>query len=160
MKKVFFILASGLSLLILYIIFDFYVLKDRTTLNQTDDLSPLSCDLNIENCTYNFKNREVLVSMDPKPLQSLEITNLKIKNLGNYKNLKIKIYSLNSYIGNIIPQFTNTKDAIIINFTGKSVTDDSRFRVEFLNNDKPTGFFFDFDVTLQKIYNSAILPQN
>ncbi|EOH0086965.1 hypothetical protein ACLJ7V_001775, partial [Campylobacter coli] len=31
-----------------------------------------------------------------------------------------------------------------------------RFRVEFLNN----GFFFDFDVTLQKIYNSAILPQN
>ncbi|HEB7570263.1 TPA: hypothetical protein RZH71_001398, partial [Campylobacter coli] len=57
-------------------------------------------------------------------------------------------------------QFTNTKDAIIINFTGKSVTDDSRFRVEFLNNDKPTGFFFDFDVTLQKIYNNAILPQN
>ncbi|EJF0804513.1 hypothetical protein M7836_000738, partial [Campylobacter coli] len=74
--------------------------------------------------------------------------------------LKIKIYSLNSYIGNIISQFTNTKDSIIINFTGKSVTDDSRFRVEFLNNDKPIGFFFDFDVTLQKIYNSAILPQN
>ncbi|WP_337692588.1 hypothetical protein, partial [Campylobacter coli] len=71
-----------------------------------------------------------------------------------------KNYTVNSYIGNIIPQFTNTKDSIIINFTGKSVTDDSRFRVEFLNNDKPIGFFFDFDVTLQKIYNSAILPQN
>ncbi|EAL8148085.1 hypothetical protein FSE45_08830, partial [Campylobacter coli] len=81
MKKIFFILASGLSLLILYIIFDFYVLKDRMTLSQTEVLSPLSCDLNIENCTYSFKDREVLISMDPKPLQSLEITNLKIKNL-------------------------------------------------------------------------------
>ncbi|EEU8016021.1 hypothetical protein HDM67_001731, partial [Campylobacter coli] len=66
MKKIFFILASGLSL----IIFDFYVLKDRTTLSQTEVLSPLSCDLNIENCTYSFKDREVLISMDPKPLQS------------------------------------------------------------------------------------------
>ncbi|EJQ5726076.1 hypothetical protein NZY91_002098, partial [Campylobacter coli] len=110
MKKIFFILASGLSLLILYIIFDFYVLKDRTTLSQTEVLSPLSCDLNIENCTYSFKDREVLISMDPKPLQSLEITNLKIKNLGNYKNLKIKIYGLNMFMGDIMPRVTKINE--------------------------------------------------
>ncbi|EHF7876003.1 TPA: hypothetical protein RXO02_001391, partial [Campylobacter coli] len=93
-----------------------------------------------------------MVSAYPKPIKIFKNTAIKVSNFPFDPNLKIKIYSLNSYIGNIIPQFTNTKDSIIINFTGKSVTDDSRFRVEFLNNDKPTGFFFDFDVTLQKIY--------
>lgn len=97
-----------------------------------------------------------MVSAYLKPIKIFKNTAIKVSNFPFDPNLKIKIYSLNSYIGNIIPQFTNTKDSIIINFTGKSVTDDSRFRVEFLNN----GFFFDFDVTLQKIYNSAILPQN
>ncbi|EAJ3263379.1 hypothetical protein CV581_06420 [Campylobacter coli] len=101
-----------------------------------------------------------MVSAYPKPIKIFKNTAIKVSNFPFDPNLKIKIYSLNSYIGNIIPQFTNTKDSIIINFAGKSVTDDSRFRVEFLNNDKPIGFFFDFDVTLQKIYNSAILPQN
>ncbi|EKE4825349.1 hypothetical protein OU069_001590, partial [Campylobacter coli] len=92
-----------------------------------------------------------MVSAYPKPIKIFKNTAIKVSNFPFDLNLKIKIYSLNSYIGNIISQFTNTKDSIIINFTGKSVTDDSRFRVEFLNNDKPIGFFFDFDVTLQKI---------
>ncbi len=137
MKKVFFILASGLSLLILYIIFDFYVLKDRTTLNQTDDLSPLSCDLNIENCTYNFKNREVLVSMDPKPLQSLEIT-----------NLKIKIYGLNMFMGDIMPKVnkineTDYESKLVL---AACVLEVMRFRAEVFEDDKPIGFHFDFDL--------------
>ncbi|HED7879875.1 TPA: hypothetical protein R6B12_000351 [Campylobacter coli] len=148
MKKIFFILASGLSLLILYIIFDFYVLKDRTTLSQTEVLSPLSCDLNIENCTYSFKDREVLISMDPKPLQSLEITNLKIKNLGNYKNLKIKIYGLNMFMGDIMPRVTkiNETDYESRLVLAACVFEVMRFRAEVFEDDKPIGFHFDFDL--------------
>ncbi|EKJ0823933.1 hypothetical protein PID81_001097 [Campylobacter coli] len=148
MKKIFFILASGLSLLILYIIFDFYVLKDRTTLSQTEVLSPLSCDLNIENCTYSFKDREVLISMDPKPLQSLEITNLKIKNLGNYKNLKIKIYGLNMFMGDIMPRVTkiNETDYESRLVLAACVLEVMRFRAEVFEDDKPIGFHFDFDL--------------
>ncbi|EJS2439644.1 hypothetical protein NW646_000743, partial [Campylobacter jejuni] len=44
---------------------------------------------------------------------------------------------------------------ILINFIGRSITDDSRFRVEFLNNNTPTGFFFDFDVTMQKNFQTG-----
>ena len=39
--------------------------------------------------------------------------------------------------------------------TSWSITDDSRFRVEFLNNNAPTGFFFDLDVTMQKNFKQV-----
>ncbi|HDX3452541.1 TPA: hypothetical protein ROD35_001537 [Campylobacter coli] len=148
MKKIFFILASGLSLLILYLIFDFYVLKDRATLNQTEALPSLSCDLNVESCTYHFKDRKVLVSMDPKPIQSLEVTNLKIKNLGNYENLKIRIYGLNMFMGDIMPKVnkvnkTDYESKLVL---AACVLELMRFRAEVLEDDKPIGFYFDFDL--------------
>ncbi|EAJ6225431.1 hypothetical protein A0X89_00880 [Campylobacter coli] len=148
MKKIFFILASGLSLLILYLIFDFYVLKDRATLNQTEALPFLSCDLNVESCTYDFKDRKVLVSMDPKPIQSLEVTNLKIKNLGNYENLKIRIYGLNMFMGDIMPKVnkvneTDYESKLVL---AACVLELMRFRAEVLEDDKPIGFYFDFDL--------------
>ncbi|HEB9314493.1 TPA: hypothetical protein RZK21_000349 [Campylobacter coli] len=148
MKKIFFILASGLSLLILYLIFDFYVLKDRATLNQTEALPPLGCDLNVESCTYDFKDRKVLVSMDPKPIQSLEVTNLKIKNLGNYENLKIRIYGLNMFMGDIMPKVnkvneTDYESKLVL---AACVLELMRFRAEVLEDDKPIGFYFDFDL--------------
>lgn len=118
------------------------------TLSQTEVLSPLSCDLNIENCTYSFKDREVLISMDPKPLQSLEITNLKIKNLGNYKNLKIKIYGLNMFMGDIMPRVTkiNETDYESRLVLAACVLEVMRFRAEVFEDDKPIGFHFDFDL--------------
>lgn len=148
MKKIFFILASGLSLLILYLIFDFYILKDRATLNQTEALPSLSCDLNVESCTYDFKDRKVLVSMDPKPIQSLEVTNLKIKNLGNYENLKIRIYGLNMFMGDIMPKVnkvneTDYESKLVL---AACVLELMRFRAEVLEDDKPIGFYFDFDL--------------
>ncbi|EAH5485076.1 hypothetical protein EBL07_07000 [Campylobacter coli] len=148
MKKIFFILASGLSLLILYLIFDFYVLKDRATLNQTEALPSLNCDLNVESCTYDFKDRKVLVSMDPKPIQSLEVTNLKIKNLGNYENLKIRIYGLNMFMGDIMPKVnkvneTDYESKLVL---AACVLELMRFRAEVLEDDKPIGFYFDFDL--------------
>lgn len=54
-----------------------------------------------------------MVSAYPKPIKIFKNTAIKVSNFPFDPNLKIKIYSLNSYIGNIIPQFTNTKDSII-----------------------------------------------
>ncbi|EAH6838741.1 TPA: hypothetical protein SBA94_001507 [Campylobacter jejuni] len=95
------------------------------------------------------------VSAYPKPIKIFNKTTIKIKNFPHYSNLKIKIYSLNSYIGDIIPKFNIINGDILINFIGRSITDDSRFRVEFLNNNTPTGFFFDFDVTMQKNFQTG-----
>ncbi|EGD3032643.1 hypothetical protein H8327_001663, partial [Campylobacter coli] len=102
----------------------------------------------IENCTYSFKDREVLISMDPKPLQSLEITNLKIKNLGNYKNLKIKFYGLNMFMGDIMPRVTkiNETDYESRLVLAACVLEVMRFRAEVFEDDKPIGFHFDFDL--------------
>ncbi|MCC3108739.1 hypothetical protein LKY50_02345, partial [Campylobacter jejuni] len=52
-------------------------------------------------------------------------------------------------------KFNIVNGDILINFIGRSITDDSRFRVEFLNNNAPTSFFFDFDVTMQKKFQTG-----
>ncbi|EAI1680039.1 hypothetical protein EHS30_08440, partial [Campylobacter jejuni] len=92
MRKIIFILAFAFVIVILYIIFDFYIIKDSKKITKADFSTPLTCDLNVKDCTYSFNNKEVLISLNPKPLQSLDVTNLKIVNLGNYNNLGIKIY--------------------------------------------------------------------
>ncbi|EIO2462877.1 hypothetical protein LQF85_001250, partial [Campylobacter jejuni] len=97
MRKIIFILAFAFVIVILYIIFDFYIIKDSKKITKADFSTPLTCDLNVKDCTYSFNNKEVLISLNPKPLQSLDVTNLKIVNLGNYNNLGIKIYGLNMY---------------------------------------------------------------
>ncbi|MPP78119.1 hypothetical protein F9681_08565, partial [Campylobacter jejuni] len=99
MRKIIFILAFAFVIVILYIIFDFYIIKDSKKITKADFSTPLTCDLNVKDCTYSFNNKEVLISLNPKPLQSLDVTNLKIVNLGNYNNLGIKIYGLNMYMG-------------------------------------------------------------
>ncbi|EBH4137611.1 hypothetical protein FKP47_08350, partial [Campylobacter jejuni] len=98
MRKIIFILAFAFVIVILYIIFDFYIIKDSKKITKADFSTPLTCDLNVKDCTYSFNNKEVLISLNPKPLQSLDVTNLKIVNLGNYNNLGIKIYGLNMYM--------------------------------------------------------------
>ncbi|EHH3886416.1 hypothetical protein J8G47_001391, partial [Campylobacter jejuni] len=52
-------------------------------------------------------------------------------------------------------KFNIVNGDILINFIGRSITDDFRFRVEFLNNNAPTGFFFDFDVAMQKNFKQV-----
>ncbi|EIQ0611132.1 hypothetical protein LUL41_001705, partial [Campylobacter jejuni] len=110
--------------------------------------TPLTCDLNVKDCTYSFNNKKVLISLNPKPLQSLDVTNLKIVNLGNYNNLGIKIYGLNMYMGEIKPKIhrlnsTDYESKIVL---AACLLDTMRFRVEFMDNNKPIGFYFDFEL--------------
>ncbi|EDP5989767.1 hypothetical protein FWB34_08755, partial [Campylobacter jejuni] len=112
---------------------DFYIIKDSKKITKADFSTPLTCDLNVKDCTYSFNNKEVLISLNPKPLQSLDVTNLKIVNLGNYNNLGIKIYGLNMYMGEIKPKIhrlnsTDYESKIVL---ATCVLDTMRFRVEF-----------------------------
>ncbi|ECQ1081555.1 hypothetical protein FYV54_02555 [Campylobacter jejuni] len=148
MRKIIFILAFAFVIAILYVIFDFYVIKDSQKITKTDFSTPLTCDLNVKDCTYSFNNKKVLISLNPKPLQSLDVTNLKIVNLGNYNNLGIKIYGLNMYMGEIKPKIhrlnsTDYESKIVL---AACVLDTMRFRVEFMDNNKPIGFYFDFEL--------------
>lgn len=144
----------GILFLIIFSLI-FYLLYDKKKENafSFNTCQPLECDLNLKDCIFPFKNNQVIVSTYPKPIKIFNKTAIKIKNFPYYPKLKIKIYSLNSYIGDIIPKFTINQDEITLNFLGRSITDDSRFRVELLNDDTPTGFFFDFDVIMQENIN-------
>lgn len=146
MKKFSFIFAF--ILILAYIGFDFYAEKNSQKTLEVDLSSPLPCDLNTEDCKFNFKNREVLISLNPKPLQSLDVTNLKIVNLGKYEKLGIKIYGLSMYMGEIKPKVhplnsTDYQSDIVL---GACVLDTMRFRAEVMDDDKPIGFYFDFEL--------------
>lgn len=117
--------------------------KNKEALNE-----PLTCDLNLQDCTYKFKGKEVLISLNPKPLQALDITYLKVKNLGDYENLKLKIYGLTMFMGELKPKLTKLENG---NYESKIVLssctlDTMRFRAEFIQNEKPIGFYFDFEL--------------
>lgn len=109
---------------------------------------PLSCDLNVGACSYRFKDKEILVSLDPKPLQALDITYLKVKNLGDYKDLKLKIYGLNMFMGEIKPKLVKLEDGTYESkiVLSSCTLDIMRFRAEFIQDGKPIGFYFDFEL--------------
>lgn len=153
MIRNFFIGMSFLGILFLafYALYD----KKKESVFSLNTCQPLTCNLNLQDCVFSFNKKNIEVSAYPKPIKIFNKTTIKIKNFPHYSNLKIKIYSLNSYIGDITPKFNIVNGDILINFIGRSITDDSRFRVEFLNNNAPTGFFFDFDVTMQKNFQTG-----
>ncbi len=117
--------------------------NEKTTLYE-----PLGCDLNVKDCTYRFKDKEVLISLSPKPLQALDLTYLKVENLGDYENLKLKIYGLNMFLGEIKPKLIKLgngayESKIVLS---SCTLDVMRFRAEFMQEDRPLGFYFDFEL--------------
>ncbi|EAL4623523.1 hypothetical protein DOT15_08130, partial [Campylobacter jejuni] len=103
MIRNFFIGMSFLGILFLA----FYTLYDKKKegIFSLNTCQPLTCDLNLQDCVFSFNKKNIEVSAYPKPIKIFNKTTIKIKNFPHYSNLKIKIYSLNSYIGDIIPKF-------------------------------------------------------
>ncbi|RQD67049.1 hypothetical protein DZC71_06430 [Campylobacter hepaticus] len=147
-KNIFILILIFILIFISYLIIDLYMSKNTQKAIHADIATPLNCDLNIQDCKYNFKGKEVLISLNPKPLQALETIKLSIKNLGDYENLKIKIYGLNMYMGEIKPKIhklnqTDYESQIVL---ASCVLQTMRFRAEFMDNDKAIGFHFDFEL--------------
>ena len=112
------------------------------------ELSPLSCNLNIKDCEYNFNDQKIKISLNPRPIRSLENIRLNVENLNYNTNLKIKIYGLNMYMGDIIYDLIQNKEKVYYGniILNSSLLNTMRFRAEIFENDKYTGFYFDFDV--------------
>ncbi|EAI4447993.1 hypothetical protein ACR3S7_000243 [Campylobacter lari] len=110
-------------------------------------LTPLTCDLNIQECKYNFKDKKVLVNLNPKPITTLNELDLNITNLGEFKKLNARVYGLNMYMGDIVPQFKKINNTYHAKLVLSSCTlDIMRFRIELFDDETPLGFYFDFDV--------------
>lgn len=112
------------------------------------ELTPLSCDLNIQACEYEFKGRKVRVEFKEKPLQALIENELLVENLGEFEDLNAKIYGLNMYMGDIVPHFEQVEQgsykANVV--PSACVIDTMRFRVEFFSAKEAVDFYFDFDI--------------
>lgn len=112
------------------------------------ELTPLACDLNKKPCEYEFKGRKVRVEFAEKPIQALIENELVVENLGAFKNLNARIYGLNMYMGDVVPNFerisANSYKANIV--PSACVIDTMRFRVEFFEGKKSVNFHFDFDI--------------
>ncbi|MFG5142265.1 hypothetical protein, partial [Campylobacter lari] len=68
-------------------------------------LTPLTCDLNTQECEYNFKDKKVLINLNPKPIATLNELYLNITNLGEFKKLNARVDGLNMYMGDIVQLF-------------------------------------------------------
>ncbi|WP_243832568.1 hypothetical protein [Campylobacter sp. US33a] len=112
------------------------------------DLTPLTCDLNQQDCHFAFGDKKVFVALNPKPLASLQDLELRLENLGDYTNLKAVAYGLNMYMGDINPVFVKTssdsyKAKVVLS---SCAIDVMRYRVEFFDGNQKLDFYFDFDV--------------
>ncbi|TXE89141.1 hypothetical protein FPD38_02460 [Campylobacter volucris] len=110
-------------------------------------LTPLQCDLNIQECEYNFNGKKILISLNPKPITSMSELDLNISNLGDFDKLNARVYGLNMYMGDIVPNFKKINNSYHTKLVLSSCTlDTMRFRIELFDDEKPLNFYFDFDV--------------
>lgn len=128
----------------------FLLTKEDTTPKRAliKELNALACDLNTQDCSFDFKGKKVLVKTNLKPILALEEFKLIVENLGKYEKLNARIYGLNMYMGDMIPSFEatslNSYEANVV--LSACVLDIMRFRVEFFDGNEPIGFYFDFDL--------------
>ena len=147
MKKLLF----GIFALLLLALIAFWVLSSEQGSKKRElikELTPLQCDLNEKPCEYEFKGRKVRVEFKEKPIQALIENELVVENLGAFKDLNARIYGLNMYMGDVVPNFerineSSYKAAVV---PSACVIDTMRFRVEFFEGKKPVNFHFDFDI--------------
>ncbi len=109
---------------------------------------PLKCDLNVEDCNFSFRDRKITITLEPKPIQALKATHLRIENLESFGNLELKIYGLNMFMGEMHVGLKRLDDGSYGGeiFPAACFLDTMRFRAELLDGTKPLGFYFDFEV--------------
>lgn len=151
MKKNIFIFAFIFSIIILYIIFDFYILDGTRLTTKTSSASiKNTCDLNLKDCIYIFNNEKILISVNPKPIKALNTNKIKITIKSNkiYNDLKLRVYGINMFMGiteiNLYKIKDNTFEGNII--LSSCTKDLMRFKADVLENDKLTDFSFEFDI--------------
>lgn len=143
-KQLLFLSLFAVLLALGYFTSSFFIFKDRAV-----NLTPSSpqCDLNIQECSYDFNGKKILVSIQPKPLQAMQDLKLNIENLPHYENLELKIYGLNMFMGEIKPKLIPTPKGYEAEILLSACTlDKMLYRAEFFQNGKTLKFHFDFEL--------------
>ena len=112
------------------------------------ELSPLACDLNATSCKLMYKNKELEVSLSPRPIMVLDELELRIRGLDEIKGLQAAIYGLNMYMGDVVGEFERQEsgDYVASVVLSSCALPIMRFRLELLQGDRPLGSYIDFDV--------------
>lgn len=129
----------------LLIVVAFFGFMDSPKKLDTKELgSHLACHINIENCTQRFNEKDVEISMTPKPLKAMVPTTLRLKNLGDYENLSVIIQGVNMDMGKIKSEFVKKGDIYEANVMFAACVGDMLYQGVLYSNDRAIGFKFEF----------------
>lgn len=141
-KKVFSLACFAILLVLGYFVSKFFVFEDEIA-----TFNPSQCDLNLQNCFFSFNERQILISIEPKPLKAMQNLKIKIENFSHYEDLELRIYGLNMFMGVIKPKLIRTLNGYEADLLLSScILDTMHYRAEFLYNKKTLGFYFDFEI--------------
>lgn len=115
----------------------------KNKVNVSELGSHINCHLNIENCIYEYNDKNVEVSLTPKPLRAMVPTTLRVKNLGNFENLSIALKGINMNMGEIRSNFVKKGDTYEATVMFTSCVEDMLYEGSLYSNSKPIGFKFE-----------------
>lgn len=120
------------------------------TLSQDDitkNLKPLSCDLGQKPCVVKFDGKDVEISLNPLPLETMQPLYLLVKGLGEINEPNVRLTGVNMDMGTIRADLKSvgikhsakvTLSACVINVM--------RYKLALFSGDKDLGIWVYFDL--------------
>lgn len=105
--------------------------------------SHLTCHLNVEDCSYIYNDKQVDVSLSPKPLRAMVPTTLRVKNLGEFENLSVVIKGVNMDMGEIRADFVKKGDTYEAMVMFSACVGDMLYEGVLYSNLEPINFKFE-----------------
>ncbi|QOQ87343.1 hypothetical protein [Campylobacter corcagiensis] len=122
----------------------FWFINKPSKFNAKELGAHLSCHINIEDCSVKFGQKDVEISLNPKPLKVMIPTTLRLKNLGEYENLSVILKGVNMNMGKIESRFVKNGGIYEANVIFSACVGDMLYEGVLYSNGKPIGFKFEF----------------
>ena len=106
------------------------------------------CDLSSNDCSFLINDKNISIKSSAKPILPMNEFQIFIENLGDYKDLKAKLFGLNMYMGDILLKFEKIgenlyKSDVVIS---SCPLDIMRYRLSLLEGERALNLAFDFEV--------------
>lgn len=141
-------LSKKIYLLILLILIGFGLFFYNKQSSIKEEALAFYCDLSNKDCEFLLNGKKIFIKSSEKPIIPMDEFELFIENLGEYKNLRAKIFGLNMYMGDIFVDFDKIdKNSYKANILLSSCPLDVMiYRILLFNGDKKLDIAFDFEV--------------
>lgn len=141
-------LAGILGVLCAYGVFALWgYMYDERVVQEDGALPPLPCSLNTRQCFVDIGGKRVGFEVSPRPISFMEPTRISISGLGEYEDIKLRIYGLNMEMGTLIA--SATKEGEIYNAKvalNSCLLETMRYRISVYNGNEALGIYMDFDL--------------